>query len=54
MADIHETAKEARDAAHKAVEGINAVGKHVKAIWVAGAILAIAVIGIGGQAVGLF
>ena len=51
---IHDGIKGAEAAGHKAAEAASAVGKHVKAQWVGIAILALAVIVIGGQAVGLF
>ena len=54
MQDVKDAAKGAEAAAHKAAEGIAAAGKHIKAQWIGIAVLAIAVIGIGGQAIGLF
>ena len=54
MNDVKNAAEGAKAAAHKAAAGIDAATKHIKAQWIGIAILAIAVIGIGGQAIGLF
>ena len=54
MQDVKNAADGAKEAAHKAAQSIDAAGKHIKAQWIGIAVLAVAVIGIGGSAIGLF